>query len=166
MKRVLAVISVFAVLFCISSCGKKIYFDQEEYEKNISRDNASYAAEASKKSKELNEAKEDILDEYGKSKKGDKLVVRLIYGIHEEYIQFNFKDGYLDSKITTMFYEYENDYQNHLNMGDDGNNKLIEHDKDKKMLKYKNSEKSEYSTYDSLYKRYSQMDPAICTIME
>ena len=85
MKKLLAVFLLFAVLFSATACGK-IYFDEEKYNSQVAKEESKKAESSSKQVEEISENKEDVESELGKTEDNKKIVVKLTYGDHMEYV--------------------------------------------------------------------------------
>ena len=155
MKKAVAIISIFAVLFSLSACKIKKDLSAEEVAQ-------SYAAEESKKIQESIKVEEDYsagvaenANEIGKTVKNEKLVVEFDDVLGYEYHVFVMnKKGISKYKLIYRFYDSITNYEEILEQPDTKNSKIVEHNDAARMIVYKYTNIPERS-FDELYKEYS-----------
>lgn len=157
MKRIIALLIVLASVLSISACSFKELTPEEQAASRAAKE-SEYAAEVSSKEAAIVEDKGEVLDELGKSQKGKKLVMRNYSKsdgterLREIYFD---KNGFADYMITYCYYP-ESNYYIIRDQGDKGNDKLIDHDDDLRLIVYKKSYDS-YGveiTYDELVSNF------------
>ncbi len=163
MKRAIALLLTFACLLTVSACGKKIYFDEEEYNSEMSESASAAEVSSSKQAEDISEAVENTLDEIGKTEKGKRLVVVYNYKNMDEYIVVEFKKGVSDSKYYYRYCKTNQKYETLMSVEPDAGFKIVDHDKNLRMIKYKNSDITPID-FDTYYELYARKDA--CTIIE
>lgn len=157
MKRIIALLIALASVLSISACSFKELTPEEKAASRAAKE-SEYAAEVSSKEAAIVEDKGEVLDELGKSQKGKKLVMRNYSQsdgterLREIYFD---KNGFADYMITYCYYP-ESNYYIIRDQGDKGNDKLIDHDDDLRLIVYKKSYDS-YGveiTYDELVSNF------------
>lgn len=164
MKKLLAVFLLFAVLFSATACGK-IYFDEEKYSSQIAKDESEKAESSSKQVEEISENKDEVESELGKTKKNQKIVVKLTYGDHMEYVATYFKNGVVSYRDTYKYFDTESYYEMVLGYGDVGNDKVIDTDDNLRLIVYRNKDVSEMD-FESCLSLYERKDTEICEVIE
>ncbi len=156
MKKFIALISTFAVLFSLSAC-KSIELSPEEKQ-------SKYAAQESERVAASLQAENDYIDgvhdfsdnEIGKTIKGKKLVIKAESSLGYRYDVFEFnKKGKMTERLTYEFYDKINNYEVQAEIKEDRKRKLIDTDDKARMVVYKYNEVWE-QTFDELYESYSK----------
>lgn len=155
MKKIIALIAVFAVLFSLSAC--KVNMTDEERQ-------AKKEAEISKNQAASIKAEEDFskgfakeVDKLGKTEKGKRLVVKEPTAYVGEYMVFEFdRNETLKKRYSYNFFYDPESYETALEGGDGMRRELVEKDDKARMVIYEvEFEKSDIATFDFLYERYS-----------
>ncbi len=161
MKKIIALLLALASVVSISACSFKELTPEEKASKRAEKE-SEYAAEVSSQEAAIVGAKDEVLDELGNSKKGKKLVMRNYNKSDgtERFREIYFdKNGFADYMLTYCFYP-ESNYYVIKGQGDKGNNKLVKHDDDLRLIVYKKSYKKAYEgfdlTYDELVKSFKE----------
>ena len=167
MKKAIAFLMIIACIVAMSSCGfsKKIYFSEEKYSENLSKDQSEYEEEQSRKEEKREEAFSEVIEEVGKSEKNKSFCFKLTYSTYVEYSVIHFKNNKANSKEIYRFYENEGRYERQKERGDSGTEKLIDHDDDAMMLKYKETEFPDWD-WDYYVERYEDRSEEICSIIQ
>lgn len=156
MKKLIALIAVFAAVLSFSAC-KKINMTPEEKQ-------AYYAEEESKKVAASIQAENDYIDgvnefsenEIGKTIKGKKLVIKAESSLGYKYNVFEFnKKGKMTNRLSYEFYDSIENYNVQSEIKDDRKRKLIDTDDAARMVVYKYNEVWE-QTFDELYASYDK----------
>ncbi len=164
MKKLLAVFLLFAVLFSATACGK-IYFDEEKYNSEVAEEESEKAESSSKRVEEISENKDEVESELGKTEKNQKIVVKLTYGDHMEYVATYFKNGIVSYRDTYKYFDTESYYEMVLEYGDIGDNKVIDTDDNLRLIVYRNKNVSEMD-FESCLSLYERRDAEICEIIQ
>lgn len=155
MKKILAVIAVFLVLFSLASCkAVKPQLTDEEVRESLSAEASKKVEESIKAQKEYNAGVEAAIEEIGKTVKGEKLVVKVptVRGI--EYAVFHFdKKELVKYRVSYYFFEQMDHYEDKIDVVDK-DEKLIDKDKSLKMAVIKDTEVNEL-TFDQYYEYYT-----------
>ncbi len=166
MKQAICVLLAVITALCIfAGCQKKIYFDEDEYNSAVSESKSVEDESLSEQESEIVADKANLEGELGKSEKNKKLVVKLVYGDHMEYVAIYFKKNVFSYIMTYKYFDSESYYEMVKGYGDDGSDKLVETDDQLRCLVYKSTDRSK-ADYDFYYNLYSRRDPEICTIIE
>lgn len=163
MKRAIALLLMLACLLTISACGKKIYFDEEEYYSDLAESSSKAEVESSKQDKDISEAVEDTLDKIGKTEKGKKLVALYDYGDMKEYHVVEFKKGISVTKYMYRYCKTDSRYNTLISVTPEGNFKITGKDPHLRLVEYKSTDISELD-FDTYYALYARKD--IVTIIE
>lgn len=156
MKKIIALLLALASVLSISACSFK-KLTPEEKEASRAAKESEYYAESSKREENIEKTKEDLLKEIGKTQKNKKIVTRTFYVSDgtEMFCEYVFdKNGFADHIKKYYFYP-ESSYYIIKDQGNKGNNKLIDHDDDNRLLVYKykyNSDIQKSITFDALLK--------------
>ncbi len=155
MKRIIAIIAVFATLLSFAAC--KVNMTEEERQ-------AKKQAELSEKQAASIKAEEDFskgfaqeVDKLGKTIKGERLVVKEpTYGIGE-YLVFEFdRKENLKKRYSYKFFYDINLYEAAVENGDGTRRKLVEKDEKARMVIYEiEIGESDKVSFDFLYETYS-----------
>lgn len=133
MKKLIAVLSVAAILFGFAAC-KKEEDASTSYPSGLSADEiASLEAE-----KAIMEDMDKVEEQLGQSVDGNKIVGKKETSVTTEYyvVYFN-KDGKSEYLIKYVYYAREEHYQTALDIGDKGTAKFIGSDDDLRRVVYK-----------------------------
>ncbi len=166
MKKAVAFLLVLACMAAMSSCGfsKKIYFSEEKYSENLSRDVSEYEAEQSKLAEKKEKAISEVAEKVGKSVKNKTFCYKLTYPTYIEYSVVTFKSGKAKSKDIYRFFESPSRYERQLGRGDSGTEKLVGHDDDVQMLRYKETEFPDWD-WDYYVEKYEDRSEELCSIL-
>ena len=167
MKRAVAFLLMVACLVAMSSCGfgKKIYFSEDKYSENLSKDQSEYEEKQSKAVENRNKAISEVEEKVGKSEKDKTFCFKLTYPTYTEYSVITFKNGKPKSEDIYRFYENQARYQRQLERGDSGTQKLVDHNDETYMLKYKETDFPDWD-WDFYYSKYEDRSEEICSILE
>lgn len=144
MKKLMAVLSVAAILFGFAAC-KKDDDASTTYPTNLSADEiASLEAE-----KAIVDDQDKLEDEIGKSVKGKKIVGKESDEFTTEYFVVYFdKSGKSEYLIKYVYYNLQEHYDTAVDIGDKGTAKFVSSDDDLRMVVYKiESEKGGYTGF-------------------
>lgn len=164
-KRIIAVLVVFATLFTLVACGSKT---AEEISEEASKAAVKNSEKISQRDAEIDEKIASVEEDVGKTEKGKRLVTKMVYGESTIYEVVVFKNKTSDYILRYEFYYSDWVYENAKKVGDDGNDKLIKKDDNTRLLVYKNKDNMELS-FDDYYARYQkkvERNPDIFTIVE
>ena len=166
MKKAVAILMLLATVLTMSSCGfkKKIYFSEEKYEENLSKDNESYSIEQSKFDAEQSEAISKVEEKVGKSEKDKTFCYKLQYPNYVEYAVVTFKNKKAKSKEIYRFFYSESRYLREVQYDMNGTEKVVDHDDDTLMIKYKETDVSDLD-WDYYVERYEDKSDEICEIL-
>lgn len=152
MKKILALIAIAATLFSLSACklgGKKMTAAERE---------SSRVEESLKVEREYIEGvNETVEDEIGKTKKGERLVIKGSTALGYEYTVYVFdKKEKLKEEYSYQFFDLPVNYEATLEIKETGHGKQVDHDEKSRMVVYKKASKDlAEDTFDSLYEVYS-----------
>ena len=164
MKKAMALlIAVITVLTAFAGCTKKIYFDEEEFASAVSESESIREESSSKQEEDISEEKENLEEELGKTEKNKKIVLKLEYGEHMEYVVMYFKRGKADYKMTYKYFFDRAYYDRIKGYGDDGTNKLVDSDDNTMCLTYKN--KDVEGDYEDYYELWVREDSDVRTVL-
>ncbi len=158
MKKLIAVIAVFAAVLSFSAC-KKINMTPEEKQ-------SYYAAEESKRVAASIQAENDYIDgvndysdnEIGKTVKGERIVIKAESSLGYKYIVFEFnKKGKMTARYSYEFFDSIENYEVQSEIKSPGSKKLVKTDDEARMVVYKYDEVWE-QTFDEVYEGYSKQE--------
>lgn len=163
--KFMALLLVFATLFTVTACKKKVYFDEDEYNKQVSINESKSEKEQSERSSKIDEDMSQVEQSIGKTEKNKKIIVKLTYGEHTDYEEILFdKNGIAKEKNYYKYYNTEEMYKFSLEQGSKGNQKLVDHDDTLLMIKYTVKDFGG-TDYDTLLDSYKRKDAEICDII-
>ncbi len=168
MKKAAALLlSVLTAVTVFASCGKnkKIYTDPKEYSKALAESEKESAEAESERNSEIESDIQELELELGKTEKGKQIVVKKEYNGLVIYEKTIFKKGIADYMLLYKYYDKDEDYEQQVEFGDNGNEKLIEHDKKTRCLIYKNTDVLDLD-YEAFYELYDRKDHNIIQIVE
>ena len=166
MKKALSVLLLSFVLLTACACQKKFYTDPEEYSKAVAESESKSAAESSKQQVKIDEDIAKLESELGKTEKNKQLVARKEYSGLIIYEIVKFKNKKVDYRLTYKYYDKDLDFQEQVEYGDKGTDKLIDYDKSIRCLVFKNDTANKEMTFDDVYALYDSMDHSIIKIIE
>lgn len=155
MKKLIAVIAVFAAVLSLCACKTKELSPDEKQSK--------YAAEESERVAASIQAENDYIDgvneysdnEIGKTVKGKKLVIKSESSLGYKYNVFEFnKKGNMTARFCYEFYDSIENYKVQSKI-EDRERKLVDTDDEARMVVYKYKEVWEQN-FDELYEAYSK----------
>lgn len=158
MKKLIALIAVFAAVLSFSACKRNDLTPEEKQ--------AKYAAEESERVAASMQAENDYIDgvhdysdnEIGKTKKGEKLVIKAESSMGYKYLVFEFnKKGKMTERLSYEFYDSIDNYEVQAEIKEDRKRKLVDTDDKARMVVYKYEDVWE-QTFDELYEAYSKQD--------
>lgn len=153
MKKILAVIAVFSVLFSLASCKLSPQMSEEELRESLTAEASKKVEESIKAQEEYEENVGNSIDEIGKTVKNKKLVIKVNTSLGKEYMVYYFgKDKKVDYRVDHYFYDSIDNYEWRLNDEPEGS-KVIAHDESMKMVVVKLSDVPE-DEFDYLYETY------------
>lgn len=154
MKKILAVLAVFSVLFSLASCKLSPQMSEEDLRESLTAEASKKVEESIKAQEEYEENVGDSIDEIGKTVKNKKLVIKVNTSLGKEYMVYHFgKDKKVDYRVDHFFYDSIENYEWRLNDKADGN-KVIAHDESMKMVAVKLSNVPE-DDFEYLYNTYT-----------
>lgn len=157
MKKLIALIAVFATVLSFSAC--KLNKDLTPEEKQ-----SKYVAERSEKEAASIQAENDYIDgvhdysenEIGKTQKGKKLVVKCDSPLGYKYNVFEFnKKGKMTARLCYEFYDSIENFEVQSNIKDARKYKIVDTDKEARMVVIKYNEVWEQS-FDEIYNTYAK----------
>ncbi len=151
MKKILALAVIAATLFSLSACRVKGNMTPEERESS----RVEYSLKIEREYVEgVNETVDDVI---GKTKKGERLVIKGGTALGSEYTVFIFdKKEKLKDEYNYQFFDLMKNYEATLEIEETGHGKLVDHDDKARMVVYKKASKNlAEDTFDSLYEVYS-----------
>lgn len=166
MKKILAILLATASVLSLAACKGKNEGVTEPADPDVfMSQQLAQEAEQSKKYEEKKQAESKVqaeIDEYiekvGKTKKNEQLVIKCKVPEHvgREYWKFEFKaNGEFKSKTVYYFLPTLEQYNAKVEIGkDDKNNKIVDKDKEMKMVAIK-SESATGKSFDKMYKNYT-----------
>lgn len=161
MKKIIALAMMAAMLLSLSACKLKKDMTADEIKESMSAIESQRAAESLKVEQEYLEGiTEHADDEIGKTKKGERLVLKVGSPTGYEYRVFEFDRHEIAKKVLFYkFYNTEENYQVMLDAGDTITKKIVDHDKKARMIVYSLKEVHKES-FDILYETYSDENVA------
>lgn len=157
MKKIIAIFAVLATLLSLSACKMK------QKELTAEEIQESFAAEESRRVEESLQVERDYLEgideqvdeEIGKTKKGERLVVKATSITGTEYMVFECKkDGTVKKKLGYLFYDNIENYETILEQGGGSMRKIVDHNDKARMIVFSYTKLPERD-FDGLYKTYS-----------
>ncbi len=156
MKRIIAIISAVAAICSLASCTVTSNMTPEEQLSYHNAKEQEAIEESMRIEEEIIEEIESVDDEIGKTVKNKKIVLeRISQGGTTKRVIYMDKKGKAEY---TMIYQFFNDpdiYASMRDAGDNGDDKQIKHNDEKRMIVYKNT-KGEIvgAEFDVLYENY------------
>lgn len=152
MKKIIAIIAVFATLFSLSAC--KTNKTLEERQAELSEKQAKAAQESIKAEEQYQKGMSKYVDKLGTTEEGKRLVVKEPGTVDPEYSIYEFdKDEVLKKRYRYVFFSTVEMYEKTLESGDGIMRKLVDHDDKSRMLKYEiEFEEDPQLTFDFFYK--------------
>lgn len=156
MKKLIALIAVFAAVVSFSACKMNGATPEEKMSK--------YAAEESERVAASIQAENDYIDgvnefsdnEIGKTIKGKKLVIKAESSLGYKYYVFEFnKKGKMTNRLSYEFYDSLENYEVQSEIKETLGRKLIDTDDEARMVVYKYDEVWEQN-FDEVYEGYSK----------
>lgn len=170
MKKIIAVLLVFAAVLSLAACkvesnnkAKKTEpYDPNEYQSNLAAAEAEQSrlvAEKAEAESEIQENIDEYIKEVGKTKKKTQLVIKLNSSLGKEYHKFEFnKKGEYKTQIKYIFYDTLENYNATLEIEKNKkDSKVIDKDMDMKMVVIKN-DRFNGKPFDEMYEIYSRED--------
>ncbi|MBR2869108.1 MAG: hypothetical protein IKB88_08645 [Clostridia bacterium] len=159
MKKILAVIGIFAVIFTLASCKRNLTPAEVE---------ASYAAEHSKaqaeyesrivasikQEEDIVEFKAQTLESLGKTEKGKQIVFKSSSGIEQYEVIKVGKSGKAESWVRYTYFNDAEEFEIAKKGSKSGNFKIVDSDKDLRVIVYENKNKKlfEGTDFDTMLK--------------
>ena len=165
MKKALSVLLLCFIILGICSCQKKIITDPDEYSKYVEKSESKAAEASSKQQVKIDEDIAKLESELGKTEKNKQIVVRSEYSGLIIYEVVIFKNKKADYKLTYRYYDSDEDFDQQVEFGDNGNDKLIDKDKSIRCLVYKNTDILDMD-FDQFYDIYARKNSDISKIIE
>lgn len=157
MKKIIAIIAVFAVLFSLSACKmKQKDLSDDEIQSYLSAEESKQVEQSLKVERDYIEGvDEQVDDKIGKTKKNKKLVVEVSTTAGYEYIVFEFSGkGILKKKLSYYFYNDVETYRFVAEHGGGSDKEIVDTDDKARMVVY-NYKNLPEKDYDGLYETYS-----------
>ncbi len=150
MKRVIAILVILASILSLAACKE---LTPEEKMSSIAAKESELAVERSEKESAIQEGKKDILDEIGKTKKDERIViVRKDKDTSEYRVVVMDKNGF--GKYMEKYVFYTSDaYKIAKNQESFGADIPVKKDDELRMIKFKREFEND-ATYDSFISRY------------
>ncbi len=165
-KKIIALLLAFAAVISLAACKVDTApeetepFSPDDFQAQVSaqesvrqsRVEASIQAQA-----EINREIDEYIAKVGKTKKNKELVLELEYPLGRRYQKYVFdKKKNVDYRLDYYFFDSEDNYEATISSTkSDKNRKVVEKDKDLKMVVVKYTDPSP-STFDELYETYSK----------
>ncbi|MBQ8764082.1 MAG: hypothetical protein IJZ07_08260 [Clostridia bacterium] len=155
MKKLIAVIAVFAAVLSLSACKTFNMTPEEKQE--------YYAAEESKKVAASIQAENDYIEgvnkhseeTIGKTIKDKKIVIKNFFTLGYEYRVYEFnKKGDISHHYLYKFYDEVENYNVELEIGPSSSKKIVDKDPKARMIVYEIKETAP-QTFDEIYEAYS-----------
>lgn len=162
MKKIIAILAVLATLFSLSACKpNRKELTPDEVQQSVAAEQSRRVEESLQAERDYHEGIDEQVDEeIGKTKKGERLVVKATSITGTEYIVFEFKkDKTVKKKLGYLFYDNIENYEMILKNGGGSSRKVIDNDDKARMIVFSYQKFSE-SDFDSLYKTYSSESSA------
>lgn len=167
-KKITALLLIFAALFSFAACKvdtspeQTETFSPNEFQSQLNAQQAERQSqiEASiQAQEEINEEIDEYIAKVGKTKKNKELVIKVDWALGRKYQKFVFdRKGNTDYRLDYFFFDSEDNYEATIQEAKDNENKkVVEKDKDMKMVVVKNSKIAE-STFDRLYEAYGKQE--------
>lgn len=168
MKKITALLLIFAALFSFAACkvdtspDQTEPFAQDEFQSQLNAQQAERQSqiEASiQAQEEINEEIDEYIAKVGKTKKNKELVIKVDWVLGRKYQKFVFdKKGNTDYRLDYFFFDSEDNYEATIQEAKDNENKkVVEKDKDMKMVVVKETKIVE-STFEELYDAYTRQE--------
>lgn len=154
MKKIIAMLAVFAALLSLSAC--KVNMTAEERQAKEQAEMSKNVAASIKAEEDFSKGFAQEVDKLGKTEKGKRLVVKEPTAYMGEYLVFEFdRKEVLKKRYAYKFYYDPKSYESAVNGGDGIRRKLIEKDDKARMVIYEVAfDKDEEVTFDLLYEAY------------
>ncbi|MBR2730927.1 MAG: hypothetical protein IKD72_02950 [Clostridia bacterium] len=159
-KRLLALLAAVAMVLALTAChikneGGKVLSEDEIQASQVAEASSAEAASIEAESVAAREMNDIVKKEIGKTEKNKQVVA-----VREEEDYTTYRVYKIDRKgvceyLTTYTFYDDSHYEFIKNQGDRGNDKLIRHDDDARLLVYK-STTSKGFTYEDLVKNYAE----------
>lgn len=156
MKKILAVVCIFAALFSFASCKRRLTPEEEEASRAVARSKAvaeyeSKVAASIKHEEEIVENKVKTLEELGKTEKGKQIVYKgaEIQASVKYYALFMDNNGYCDYELCYHYYADEDAYKLILEREKkDESINIADYDESKRLIVYRREYDNKSMTYD------------------
>lgn len=156
MKKLIAALLILASAVSLASCSvNKRELTFEERQASLEARESERVAESLKQESLIVEDRNELEDEIGKTIKGERIVMKREMSTTYEYVVYEF-DKSQKPKYRKLYYYYK-DTSNYLdakNLGDIEDEKLIDHDDEKRLLVYKVNKCPDLN-FDQLYENLS-----------
>ena len=159
MKKFIAVIGIFAVIFALASCKRELTPEEVDasYAAEHSKAQAEYESrlEASIKHEEdIVEFKAQTLESLGKTEKGKQIVFKTSSGIEQYEVIKMDKSGKAESWVRYAYFKDANDFELAKKGSKSGNFRVVDDDEDLRVIVYENKNKKlfEGTDFDTMLK--------------
>lgn len=134
MKKIIAVLSVLAVLMSLAACHNTKKMTDEEYSEYVAAEESKRVAESVKAEEMVSEGMNEVADDIGKTEKGKKVVLFRDTGVDKRYrVYYIGKDGKCESMVNYTFARDKESYNVlYDNAKNEGN--IYKYDKDSRMV--------------------------------
>lgn len=151
MKKILAVLAVLATVLSLSACKMSGNMTAEEREQYLAEKQSEQIEASLQAERDYVEGINETADKIGKTKKGERLVVKIPSQLGTEYWVFEFdKKEVVEYKMIYRFFELPQNYESAKNFKGTKNKKVVDTDDKSRMVVYKHTGINE-NTFDELY---------------
>lgn len=168
MKKIIAVLLVLAAVVSLAACKVNTTpeetepFSPDEFQSQVNAQQSVYQSQVEASIQAQSEIQEEI-DEYiakvGKTKKNKELVMELGSPLGRKFQKYVFdRKGNTDYRLDYFFFDSIENYEATIaEANDDKNSKVVEKDKDMKLVVVKETKIVE-STFDELYDSFTRQE--------
>lgn len=151
MKKIVAIVAVFATVLSFSACKMTGNMTQEEREQYLSERQAEQEQSSLQAEQDYADGINKNVDKMGKTEKNKKLVVEVPSSLGKEYWVFVFnKKKVVDYKLIYQFFDLPRNYNDCKDFEGTEHKKVIKTDDEARMVVYKHTLVAENS-FDELY---------------
>ncbi len=160
MKKIIALIAVFATVLSFSACKMNKELTVEEIREQEQIEISKREAESLKAEKDFSEGVEKEVDKLGKTEKGERIVFKEPRpGIDVYYVYEFDKKEIVNARYIYKFFQNADYYNAAVGSGDGTSRELVDKDDKARMVVYElELQEEDYQTFDYLYDLYSSTD--------
>jgi len=156
MKRIFFIISALAVVSSLAACAPTSTMTPEEQMSYFNAKEQERIEASNKIEEEILEEMENVDDEIGKTEKNKKVVLERVSetGTTKKVIYMD-KKGKVDHIMIYQFFKETDQYELMLGAGDNGDDRIVDHDDKKRLIVYKNTKTEMIGMeYELVYNRF------------